>query len=692
MDSPSQSRTYLPFRGVENDVSAYLPLEPRSHEIRYLRLHPGLPDEPIICSLGHTILNTNSMSYISYKALSYRWGEISDTIHIKLYCHKSKEIQARKLDDSYTMCLFRVTRNLEVALRSLRLLSKSIVLWIDAICMKQSDPKEKTYQVGMMSMIYSSAEEVLVWLGMPDWESRIVVRCHELLRTSIRDCTDVFNSRMHPNEAEYVTRLPKEDYTFLLLNLLAAMESDAQLQKLFAQQRSQGMDELMSRFQGDLAKAMQVLESFGDLATLMAANVNHFLANSYFRRIWVYQEVLLAPETDHGHRKVTIRIGRLSLRWGDLVDVVQFFVRSHKGSTPSYRKNIAWFETAWSYMGRFSRASFEKYYSRTQDFISTDPRDKFYALLHLGHNTRSAIRVNPLLSPDYETPLENIILNFYRAGLDLPLHIHMASADSQVVTLPRDGHFQAKFGFCNDSNKSAVEGTNFFLGTVLGRLSLFVRKLDLSARLRGDKRLKQSLPIFMDAFFAELVSICKPHIIGLAQETFLHGISAMIGVQNTVSDVHQTRIITGQTQLDPGYSQRDLDDIVSFRRKWFASTKPYLGVTSNGELVLTGVTLQADDIIAELPGATHPLVLTPVQNQNPSAAGIATQCKITGDCVVYQNEHMPWHHLVPKDPSTHGSVRVMLSPPGEQLVVRNKIRPRRSTFQPRRRTSDFYSE
>lgn len=355
MEDPIQPRTYLPFRGVANDMSAYLPLESRSHEVRYLRLHPGLPDEPIVCSLGYTNLDTTSGHHIPYKALSYRWGKVDDTAPIQLYCPKSKEKSARYLDESYTLCLFRVTRNLEGALRSIRLLSKSIVLWVDAICMKQSDPGEKTHQVGMMSMIYSSAEEVIVWLGTPDWESRIVVRCHELLRSSIQSCADFFKSKMQPHEAECVTRLPKEDYNHLLLHLLAVLKNDAQLQKLIAQQRSQGIDELMLRYPGEFGKVVQILDSFRGLEMLMVANINHFLANPYFRRIWVYQEVLLAPETEDCHRKVTIRIGRLSLHWGDLIDVVQFFVRSKTGSA-HYRKNIAWFETAWSHMGRFSRA------------------------------------------------------------------------------------------------------------------------------------------------------------------------------------------------------------------------------------------------------------------------------------------------------------------------------------------------
>jgi len=121
------------------------------------------------------------------------------------------------------MCPFRVTRNLGEAFRSLRSLSKSIVLWIDAICMNQSDPREKTHQVGLMRMSKSSAEDVIVWLGTTDWESRIVVWFHELLRRSIHNCAKGFRSTLQPHEAEFVMRLAENDYALLRSNILASV-------------------------------------------------------------------------------------------------------------------------------------------------------------------------------------------------------------------------------------------------------------------------------------------------------------------------------------------------------------------------------------------------------------------------------------------------------------------------------------
>ncbi|OBT93614.2 hypothetical protein VE01_08081 [Pseudogymnoascus verrucosus] len=58
-----------------------------------------------------------------------------------------------------------VTENLENALRHVRLPDKTITLWVDALCINQSDELEKSEQVGQMHEIYSRAASVLAWLG-----------------------------------------------------------------------------------------------------------------------------------------------------------------------------------------------------------------------------------------------------------------------------------------------------------------------------------------------------------------------------------------------------------------------------------------------------------------------------------------------------------------------------------------------
>lgn len=59
-----------------------------------------------------------------------------------------------------------VTKSAFTALQQLRLPDEDRLLWIDAICIDQNDPKEKGHQVGQMRTVYENSEMVLVWLGL----------------------------------------------------------------------------------------------------------------------------------------------------------------------------------------------------------------------------------------------------------------------------------------------------------------------------------------------------------------------------------------------------------------------------------------------------------------------------------------------------------------------------------------------
>ncbi len=58
-----------------------------------------------------------------------------------------------------------MTVNLEAALRAFRNHQTVRVLWVDAICINQSDLHEKNVQVPQKAQLYRAASAVLVWLG-----------------------------------------------------------------------------------------------------------------------------------------------------------------------------------------------------------------------------------------------------------------------------------------------------------------------------------------------------------------------------------------------------------------------------------------------------------------------------------------------------------------------------------------------
>ena len=114
-------------------------------EIRLLKLLPGRNEEPIRCTLERCSLDDGP----EYIALSYMWGE--------------EDGDCITLDDNNR---FQVTRNLFHALHSLRLHDTAVTLWVDAICINQSDIAERGNQVRLMKDIYSRAQEVWAWVDI----------------------------------------------------------------------------------------------------------------------------------------------------------------------------------------------------------------------------------------------------------------------------------------------------------------------------------------------------------------------------------------------------------------------------------------------------------------------------------------------------------------------------------------------
>ena len=137
--------------------------------IRLLNLHKGVPDEPLKITLGMDRLDED----LTYDALSYYWGDsfavnpvLIDDITLELKDLSPKQ-KFRQIIHKWRKVLPRlfVRNNLDVALRRLRRVDKDIVLWVDAICINQSDPVEKSKQLLRMPDIYRKAQKVRIWLG-----------------------------------------------------------------------------------------------------------------------------------------------------------------------------------------------------------------------------------------------------------------------------------------------------------------------------------------------------------------------------------------------------------------------------------------------------------------------------------------------------------------------------------------------
>ncbi|KAK5027295.1 hypothetical protein LTS07_006896 [Exophiala sideris] len=131
---------------------------------RYLKLEPGVGDAPVTCTITHESFSVSQhlaekgLSCPEYWALSYTWGSPSPQRWI--------EVDGQILD---------IRDNLWRFLRRVRHQTSSRTLWVDAVCINQDDPVEKTGQVAIMGSIFRCADDVLAWIGEEADDSAFVM-------------------------------------------------------------------------------------------------------------------------------------------------------------------------------------------------------------------------------------------------------------------------------------------------------------------------------------------------------------------------------------------------------------------------------------------------------------------------------------------------------------------------------------
>lgn len=151
MATPSIQASTLPQKS--NNRFSYTPL-PVGH-IRLLRLCANAdPAAQICCQLFNYPISRSTGGTHLYDAVSYVWGDHTKSHTIIL----AQEGPTADL---------RVTRNLWDVLRHLRDESLDRVIWVDAVCINQSDDMEKAVQIRRMTKIFSIASRVIVWLEEP---------------------------------------------------------------------------------------------------------------------------------------------------------------------------------------------------------------------------------------------------------------------------------------------------------------------------------------------------------------------------------------------------------------------------------------------------------------------------------------------------------------------------------------------
>ena len=291
---------------AKNDDSLYKPLRYGNHEIRLVTFLPSSNPEVQLCSLNIIPLPKAP----SYTALSYCWDHAIPTTNLVANNR-----------------VVTISHNLHLAL--LQLNNQGVEhVWVDALCIDQTNDEEKSIQVSRMGTIFRKAAEVVVWLGN---------------------------------------------------------EEPDNLDILFQEQ--------------DLSKISK------DARTSALRCFQDLLERSFWDRVWVIQEVAVAS-------RISVWCGRYSVTWDRFNELFEVL------SDNSHRVTLVnQSSSGFSTLLRFRQESISRKpihfldaLHRSNTSLSTDPRDKLYALLGLTFDGRHFIP-----EPNYMSETTQIFTEFTTA-------------------------------------------------------------------------------------------------------------------------------------------------------------------------------------------------------------------------------------------------------------------------------------
>jgi hypothetical protein len=368
----------------------YLPIHQSKKEIRLLELLPrsSSPEHRLIpaCRIFHASLHDRP----NFVALSYVWGDPND---VRIILVENSGV--------------RVTKNLYDAIMALRRARDRIVIWIDALCINQSDNEEKSWQVGLMADIYRQATSVTAWLGLPDATSDSVMDYLNFLGDRAQALGMDHGPQRYAKIWQDLAANPLEVYHRPLLRITFVTLKG----KMFSVLRL------------SLYMLFHQISGWHDQSRLLPiAGMEVFFTRPWWGRMWILQEITL-PENAYlvcGSRSITRRRCSAALNaCCALWDVVKtrYLVQpssltayhyqimskgfQHKADVMLSSRNI--YSNGGFPLAALLRAtcvgSTNLRQHGPQHLASSDPRDKIFALLSIAADREELARLG--VYPDY---------------------------------------------------------------------------------------------------------------------------------------------------------------------------------------------------------------------------------------------------------------------------------------------------
>jgi hypothetical protein len=328
---------------------------PTSTSTRLVQIESGTGSSPIRISLWHVDLESEPV----YNALSYTWQFDGDQWQRQLARFRNErpsrviQCNGKRLN---------IMPNLYNALLQVRQIRCDMQIWIDAVCINQSDIDERNNQVNMMQRIYGGALSVFVWLGKSTWNSK--------------------------RGLEFIQTLPNCPPDGLYLDSNATCSP-----KVCPYSRR-------------------------EICWATYYTVNELFARSWFHRTWVIQEVILARDIEFWLGRHCIDPGTIQngLRWvKEATLVVQR--NSDRVSVASvgywwrtrFQGCILMLETRRQYQRcqeQDKLMAFEDALKLSRGCLVSDPRDKIFGILSISKDRNTVV---PKI--DYRKPAVEIYID-----------------------------------------------------------------------------------------------------------------------------------------------------------------------------------------------------------------------------------------------------------------------------------------
>jgi hypothetical protein len=278
-----------------------------------------------------------------------------------------------------------ITRNLDEALRHLRHLSLIRRVWIDALCINQGSIKERNLQVAIMGQIYLKAACVVIWTG------------------------------------------PEQD---------KSQEALALLQRITQHVEFNWSDFTMSPRMGCKTTTLYFSDGLSQLPYHNGelTPVSDLFNRSYFKRVWIRQEVALAT-------RAVLHCGDSNMDFQDFRNAIGCL--RHKSfwfTAFSSERSIPGFQTNLRLLFRLCEGRANHVYLRDlrlflEGSICEDPRDKLFAMTAMMTRSDGDVDIRPDYSKTtekiYTAVAERVILQHH--NLNILKNCHLAS---RVLKIP----------------------------------------------------------------------------------------------------------------------------------------------------------------------------------------------------------------------------------------------------------------